>query len=103
MTVFYFLIPLFAVAVAVAVLPVLYGTLKHQDWEKREAALTEQQQTQIADNDTDSDQPAQTRESRAHVALHDAHTEAVALLRRVEHLREQLETESERSGVLQQS
>ncbi len=101
MTVFYLLIPLFAVAVAVAVLPVLYGTLKHQNWENREAALTEQQQTQIADSDRD--QPAPTRESRVHVALHDAHAEAVALLRRVEHLTEQLETESERSGVLQQS
>jgi len=101
MTVFYWLIPLFVVAVVVAVIPVLYGTLKHQDWENREAALKEQQQTQIAD--IDRDESAHTREARVHVALHDAHAEAVALLRRVEHLTEQLDSESERSGVLQQS
>ena len=100
MTIFYLLIPLFVVAVVIAVIPVLYGTLKHQDWENREAALKEQQQTQLADNERKT---APSRESHVHVALHDAHAEAVALLRRVEHLTEQLETESERSRVLQRS
>ncbi len=101
MTVFYLLIPLFVVAVAVAVIPVLYGTLKHQDWENREAALKEQQRAQIAD--IDRDEPAQTGASHVHVALHGVHAEAVALLRRVEDLNEQLDSESERSGVLQRS
>ena len=101
MTVFYWLIPLFVVAVAVAVIPVLYGTLKHQDWENREAALKEQQRVQIATFDTD--QTPQARPSRDHVALHDARAEAVALLRRVEYLTEQIDRESDRAGALQRS
>ena len=101
MTVFYWLIPLFVVAVAAAVIPVLYGTLKHQDWENREAAHKEQQQLQLAENDRN--QPGQSGAAQVHVALHDAHAEAVALLRRVEHLAGQLDSDSERSGALQRS
>ena len=98
MTVFYWLIPLFVLAVAVAVIPVLYGTLKHQDWEDREAPLTERQQmgTGVVFSRESSGIP----EPRVHVALHDAHADAVALLRHVEHLTQQIDRESERAGTL---
>jgi len=101
MTVFYWLIPLFVVAVAVAVIPVLYGTLKHQDWENQEAAHKEKQQVQI--RSYDRREPSRIGGPRVEVALHDAHTEAVALLRRVEHLTNQIDRETERVGALSHS
>ena len=89
MTIFYWLIPLFVAAVAIAVVPVLYGTLKHADWEKREAALKERQRTQVIAIDPDGS--ARVPESHVHVALQDARAEAVALLRRIEHLTDRVE------------
>lgn len=92
MTIFYWLIPLFVVTVAIAVVPVLYGTLKHEDWEKREAALKEHQRAQLIN--IDSDGPPRVPEHHVHVALQDAHAETVALLRRIEHLTDLVEGET---------
>jgi len=92
MTIFYWLIPLFVVAVAIAVVPVLYGTLKHEDWETREAALKERQRTQVIS--IDSDGSARVPEHHVHVALQEARDEAVALLRRIEHLTDRVEGEA---------
>jgi hypothetical protein len=97
MTVFYWLIPLFVVAVAIAVLPVLYGTMKHHEWEAREAALKEDQQKQIESFHEEGPVPAP--QGRTHADLQDIHAEAVALLQRVEHITAQIDTESARLGA----
>ena len=89
MTIFYWSIPLFVVAVAIAVVPVLYGTLKHEDWEKREAAFKENQRIQVID--IDPDESARVPDPHVRVALQDARAEAVALLRRIEHLTDRVE------------
>jgi hypothetical protein len=89
MTVFYWLIPLFVVAVAVAVVPVLYGTLKHEEWEKQEARLKEQQRTRLSASDTSGSPRAS--EDDVDIALRDAHADAVALLRRIELLTDRVE------------
>jgi len=93
MTIFYWLIPIFVVAVVIAVGPVLYGTLKHEDWETREAALKERQRAQVIDIDPDG--PARVPEHHVHVALQDVRAETVALLRRIEHLTDLVEGEAE--------
>ena len=76
------LIPLFFLAVVVAVLPVLYGTLKHEHWERREANLKEHQQTEEVTVDP-VEYPI-ARASHVHTALQDARSEAQALLTRIE-------------------
>ncbi len=76
------LIPLFFLAVVVAVLPVLYGTLKHEHWERREAKLKEHQQTEEVTVDP-VEYPI-ARASHLHTALQDARSEAQALLTRIE-------------------
>jgi hypothetical protein len=92
MTTIYWLLPIFVVAVAVAVLPVLFGTIKHKEWEEREAALKDRQQLQIAGRDSawEPDEP------QVHVALQDVHAEAVALLQRIEHLSQRVDGAAER-------
>jgi hypothetical protein len=94
MTIFYWLIPLFILAVAVAVIPVLYGTLKHQDWENREAALKESQRVRTTSVCLEG--PAPVPERHAQVELQDARAEAAVLLRRIEYLTERIEGEAPR-------
>ena len=77
------LVPLVVVAVAIGVVPVLYGTLKHEHWERHEATLKERQRSgEIIDS---VDAP-RVHQSDLHVALRDARAEARALLLRIEHL-----------------
>jgi hypothetical protein len=77
------LIPLVLVAVAIGVVPVLYGTLKHEHWERNEATRKERQRSgEIVDS---VDAPRVQR-SDLHLALQDARAEARALLLRIEHL-----------------
>ncbi len=83
-TIWYILIPLFLVAVAVAVIPVLYGTIKHEHWERNEAALKEHQRSGVIA--VDPVEYPQARRAHMHVALQDARAEARELLTRIEHL-----------------
>jgi membrane protein required for beta-lactamase induction len=76
------LIPLFFLAVVIAVLPVLYGTLRHDHWERREAKLKERQQTEVVAVDP-VEYPI-ARAAHIHTALEDARSEAQALLTRIE-------------------
>ena len=77
------LIPLVLVAVAIGVVPVLYGTLKHEHWEQNEATRKERQRSgEIVDS---VDAP-RAQQSDLHHALADARSEARALLLRIEHL-----------------
>jgi hypothetical protein len=68
-------IPLYVLAVAIAVVPVAYGTIKHRQWEEAEAA-----------------HPAAPTHHEApkvsHIGprLEEARHEALALLERLEHL-----------------
>jgi hypothetical protein len=89
MTVFYWLIPFFAVVVAVAIVPVLYGTLKHEEWEQHEATLKQRQRTQLRAADTSG--APRVQENEVDIALQDAHADAVALLRRIEQLTDLVE------------
>jgi hypothetical protein len=77
------LVPLILVAVAIGVIPVLYGTLRHEHWEQREAALKERQRSGEI---IDSADAGRVHQSDLHLALRDARCEARALLLRIEHL-----------------
>jgi hypothetical protein len=96
MTIFYWLIPLFALVVAVAVLPVLYGTLKHERWELEEAAHKESQQKVIS---AVASGATQAQSPHVHVALQVARDEVIALKRRIEHLSQRVESESHDESV----
>jgi hypothetical protein len=77
------LIPLVVVAVAIGVVPVLYGTLKHEHWERHEATLKERQRSGEVIDSVDAQR---VHQSDLHLALRDARAEARALLLRIEHL-----------------
>jgi membrane protein required for beta-lactamase induction len=76
------LIPLFFLAVVLAVIPVLYGTLRHDHWERREANLKKRQQSEVVTVDP-VEYPI-ARATHLHTALEDARSEAQALLTRIE-------------------
>ena len=77
------LIPLVLVAIAIGVVPVLYGALKHEHWERNEATRKERQRSGEV---VDSIDAHRAHPSDLHLALQDARAETWALLRRIEHL-----------------
>jgi hypothetical protein len=94
MAVLYWSIPLFVVAVAMAVLPVLYAMLKEQHWQDRQADLVVVQEV------FDAREPGAigATADAGHV-LERARGEVVALLERLEQLRELVAGEELSAGA----
>ena len=67
------LIPLVVVAVAIVVVPVLYGTLKHEHWERHEATLKERQRSGEVIDSVDA---PRVHQSDLHLALQQRAREA---------------------------
>jgi len=84
MSLVYWSIPLFVVAILVAVVPVTYGTLKHQQWE--EASLAQSSAAHYAAVRTHV--PVVAGVSDTSSTLEFARQEAIALLARLEMLRD---------------
>jgi hypothetical protein len=77
------LVPLILVAVAIGVIPVLYGTLKHEHWDRQEDTRKERQRSGEVIDSVDA---PRAHQSDLHLALRDTRAEARALLLRIEHL-----------------
>lgn len=84
----YWSLPLFALAVLVATVPVLYGTIKHEEWEKAHAVF------RVSDGaGVPSASPERTSgvpEISVQASLEHARADALALLRRIEELTERV-------------
>lgn len=94
MAAIYLSIPLFVVMILVAVMPVLYGTLKHRQWE--EAELTNSAQRVSVTNQAMPPLMPLTPASVPGPRKLGARDEAIAALARLEQLRDYFETELER-------
>ena len=83
----YWSIPLFIAVIIVAVMPVLYGTLKHRHWEEAEEASLARAAAagQLA---APASVPASALTSHDHSTLDAARKEAIELLARLEQLRD---------------
>lgn len=83
----YWSIPLFVVMIIIAVTPVLYGTLKHRQWEEAEEASLARAAAagQLV---APASVPAGALTSHDHSTLDAAREEAMELLARLEQLRD---------------
>jgi hypothetical protein len=90
----YVSIPLFVVMILVAVMPVLYGTLKHRQWEETELASSANQ-VSVGNRATLTPMPVTAASAPGPHKL-GSRDEAIAALARLEQLRDYFETELER-------
>lgn len=88
----YWLIPLFALAVIIAVLPVMMGTMRHDHWEKEHLALQEQQVAELSGERPVSHSGSSEYSLRE--SLERARSDALELVRRIEHLTERADRQS---------
>jgi hypothetical protein len=85
----YWLLPLFALAVLIAVLPVLIGTMRHEHWERNHLALQEQQLAELSGEGSVTH--SGVSEDSLRESLERAKSDAVELVRRIEHLTERVD------------
>ena len=89
MDLIYWLVPLFVLAVVIAVIPVLLGTVRHENWEKDHLALQKQQLAELYGDDSGSH--SNGSEVPLNEALQRAKSDALELVSRIEHLTERVD------------
>lgn len=88
----YWLLPLFVLAVLIAVLPVLIGTMRHDHWESEHLALQEQQLAELSGEGSVS--RSGILEDPLAESLESARSDALELVRRIEHLTERVDRQN---------
>ena len=93
----YWCLPLFALAVLIAMVPVLYGTIKHEKWEEAHAVFQVRGGAEVptASPEQISGVP---EPSAIEASLEHVRADALALLRRIEDLTERVASEPARTS-----